>query len=530
MSNKKTGGFRDKLANAFNRCFFVFYTGLFLLTGVAGMVTVAVFGELGTEFPMPVFIVILRFLAMLAAFAVIAVFFIAFARFLLSDKTQGLDDRKRNTLLIFAGVGLILIIQLVFAFCLQMKPVTDISKIDSYAKTIVTENSFDCLEADINNHYIIRYQNNLPILLLITLVYKTTYALTGSFSYIPIIILNTLALNAAVLLTALTARRVFGGRKALLTLLLCALFTPYYTYTPYFYTDSFSIPFLIGTVYAFVSAVQSSSRGKKIILFLLSGALCFIGFKIKASVIILIPALLIYLLLRYGIKRAAKMGGSVLLSFCVLYASVTAVSKAAPLISEQASDRYQFTPAHWIMMGLKDLGAFNFDDSDFSQSFTTKSERREANINEIVKRVSEKGIGGMIVHLGTKAAWTYMDGTYYITYYLENFEHWTPLHSFIMFNGRFRFAFCVYNFGYQMFLMAMIAYSGLHARRRKDVGITTLFRIAVFGMVLFFLIWEANSRYPFNFTPLYMLLATYGIFGFAERHFIPRPQKNKKSP
>ena len=139
------------------------------------------------------------------------------------------------------------------------------------------------------------------------------------------------------------------------------------------------------------------------------------------------------------------MGGSVLLSFCVLYASVTAVSKAAPLISEQASDRYQFTPAHWIMMGLKDLGAFNFEDSDFSQSFETKAERQEAEVNEIVKRASGKGFFGMVVHIGTKASWTYMDGTYYIANYLGHYRHKTALHSLVLYDGEFRFPFYVYS-------------------------------------------------------------------------------------
>ena len=36
------------------------------------------------------------------------------------------------------------------------------------------------------------------------------------------------------------------------------------------------------------------------------------------------------------------------------------------------------------------------------------------------------------------------------------------------------------------------------------------------GMVLFFMIWETNARYPFNFTPLYMLLATDGLDGFSQ--------------
>ena len=511
------GHISRKAADVFNRGFFVFYIILFILTAVAGTVTAAVFGELGKEYPMPVFVVILRFTALILSFALIAAGFVALSRFLLSDRGKKFEERGLNTRLIFICAGIRLAVQLVFAFCLQIEPITDIANLDRYAKQIVTDNSFACLESDMNNHYIIRYQNNIPVLLIYTLFYKITYSLTGTFSHIPLIVLNTLALNSAAVMTVLTARRIFGERKALLTLVICALFAPYYTYAPYFYTDSLSIPFTAGTVYAFVVAVQSEKRGKKLFFLLLSGALCFIGFKLKASVIILIIALLLYLPVKYGVKRALKIGGAWLLSFCVLFVSVTATTKLYPLISDEASDRYEFPPAHWIMMGLKDLGAFNFEDSDFSQSFETKAERQEAEVNEIVKRASGKGFFGMVVHIGTKASWTYMDGTYYIANYLGHYRHKTALHSLVLYDGEFRFPFYVYSFGYQLFLMAMIAYSGLHARRKHSLDFTTLFRAAIFGMVLFFLIWETNARYPFNFTPLYMLLATEGVCGFAKR-------------
>lgn len=504
----------NKTANLINRAFFVFYIGLFALTLIGGMIAVAVFGELGTEYPMPVPVVILRFAVLILSVAAVAFAFIALSRFLakspLADK---LSERKTNTRIIFVCVGLMLVIQLVFMFCLQMNPVTDVSIIDSYAQRIVKDNSFSCIDSDFNAHYIVRYQNNLVYLLINTLVYK----LTGTTSHLPLTVLSTLSINGAVLMTVLTSRRVFGERKALFTLVLCAFFTPYYTYTAYFYTDSYSIPFVIGTIYTFVVAVQSKMKVKKLLFLLLSGALCFIGFKIKGSVIVLLPALLLYLIIRYGIKRAAKAGAAILLSFCVLFASFTVALKSSGIISEESSQRYQFPATHWMMMGLKDLGAFNEEDSDFSKSLSSKAERQEKNIKEIGKRISDMGALGLAKHLGSKVVWTYMDGTYYIANYLSHYKHRTPVHELVLYDGKLRFPFFAYCFGCQMFLMLMIAYSSLHARRKGKAGLTLLFRIAVFGMVLFFMIWETNARYPFNFTPLYMLLATEGTFGLTER-------------
>lgn len=516
----------QKTANIFNRGFFAFYIFLFTLTLIGGMIAVAVFGELGTEYPMPAAIVVIRFAVLILSFAFILFAFICLSRFLskpgISDK---LSERKTNTKIIFICVGIMLAIQLVFMFCLEMNPVTDVSIIDSYAQRIVKNNSFDCIDSDFNTHYIVRYQNNLVYLIINTLIYK----LTGTTSHLPLTVFGTLCINGAVLMTALTSRRVLGEKKALFTLALCALFTPYYTYTAYFYTDSYSIPFVIGTVYAFVAAVQSKTRGKKLLLLLLSGALCFVGFKIKGSVIVLIPALLLYLIIKYGIKRAAKAGAAILLSFCVLFASFTVALKSSGIISEESSRRYQFPATHWVMMGLKDMGAFNEEDSDYSKSLSSKSERREENLKEIGKRISDMGAVGLAGHLGRKAVWTYMDGTYYIANYLSHNKHRTLLHEFVLYDGKFRFAFFAYSFGYQMFLMFMIAYSSLRARRKGKAGLTLLFRIAVFGMVVFFIIWETNARYPFNFTPLYMLLATEGTFGLSER-LKKKAFKSSKTP
>ena len=181
------------------------------------------------------------------------------------------------------------------------------------------------------------------------------------------------------------------------------------------------------------------------------------------------------------------------------------------------------------MMGLKDLGAFNEEDSDFSKSLGSKSERQEENLKEIGRRISDMGAVGLAKHLGGKVVWTYMDGTYYIANYLSHYKHRTPLHELVLYDGKLRFPFFAFCFGYQMFLMLMTAYSGLHARRKGKAGLTLLFRIIVFGMVIFFLIWETNARYPFNFTPLLMLLATEGTFGLSER-LTEKAFKSSKSP
>ena len=43
------------------------------------------------------------------------------------------------------------------------------------------------------------------------------------------------------------------------------------------------------------------------------------------------------------------------------------------------------------------------------------------------------------------------------------------------------------------------------------VNILTLFKGIIFAAFIFFLIWETRSRYLYNFTPLFMLVAVDGL-------------------
>ncbi len=505
-----------KIAFAFNRGFFCLYICLFLVVGIAGTVTVAFFGELGNEYPIPVIKSILRILIILIFFAVIFLFYIFSAHIFLSTGKSIISKLKLDTPTIIICMLAILIVQLIFAFSLQMIPKTDVEKLNTYATQIVLDNSFDCLDSDFNNHYIIRYPNNLAMLLLMTCVYKATYFFTGAFSHIPIIILNTLAINASILLTVLVSRNMFGDRKAITTLILCALFTPYYTYTPYFYTDSFSILFVISAIYFLSTSFTTKSGKKRIICFIISGMICFFGFKLKGSVLILVPATLLYMPIKYNIKKSAKTILLFLMSFCLLWGSTSILNKTIPLISEESSNKYQFPVTHWIMMGLSGVGGFNDEDSDYTKSFPTKSEKTDANLREIGNRLNNYGFFGVIRHLGYKVVWTYMDGTYYIANYLENYKHKTPLHDLILYDGKLRFLFYAYSFAFQMFIFLMMGFSAIKTPNNNHTTPLTMLRIAVTGLFIFFMIWETNSRYPFNFTPLYMLLATEGIYKFVE--------------
>ena len=517
-SNPTAYTLSQKIVSLFNRCFGGFFAVLCVLILTAGFVIYAVNDEIKkVKDKLTVGDMILRYLVLLLGAVIVCAAMVALYRFLRSDRFARLDDKRFATTVILVGVGIILAIQLVCAFLLQMEPKTDVMQVETYARHIAAEGSFSFVTSDFDNYYIIRYQNNVPYMLILSLVYRIEYLLTGSFSRVPMIILSTLSLNLSILLTVMTSRKLFGNRKAVFTLILCALFSPFFTYTPYFYTDSLSIPFATGCVFTFVSAVQCDGKKKKAVLFPLSGALCCIGFLIKGSVAILLPAALIWLLLRNGLKNAAKQGIALILGFAVLFGAYSAVIKSINLIPEEMSRRYQFPLTHWAMVGTNDLGAFSPEDRKYTLAYPSKEEKVQANLDKIGERLSEKGFFGTVLHLGIKAVWTWQDGTYYIANYLENYYRYTPLHSLILYDGDLRLFYYAICCGFQLFLLLMMAYGGIAARKSREIAITTFLRIAVIGLALFLLIWETNARYLFNFTPLFLLLATESIDGFSRK-------------
>lgn len=432
------------------------------------------------------------------------------------------EKDKKTKIIIFAVCGTMLLLQLLFGYLLAFKPVTDLEIVNNYAKNFASTGNFDKIQADFDSGkstYMMRYPNNMALLLILSFVYRIDFLLTGYVSrYLPIII-NCVLLNVSVLFTCLLARKVLGNKKALFTLLLCFFFAPFYTYAPYYYTDSFSLPFVVISLYTIVSAINATSKKKKYLLFALSGFLIFCGFKIKGSVIIILAAAIVYLFFKLKFKNFLIVALTVVVGFGVPLFTFNTIIKNSGIITKEQYYDYEYPPTHWVMMGLNTLGGYSPEDSKFTSSIIGKDNKVKAHLEEIKNRIDEynskditKGEVTLISHLGRKVVWTWEDGTYYITHHIKKPINKYPfLRNYLDKNGKHHFRFVLYCCAYQLFLIFMMSMSGLKAIIEKKLTPTTLFRIVVFFTLVFFSIWEARSRYLFNVSPLFIILAADGI-------------------
>ena len=260
--------------------------------------------------------VVIFFIVLLLIFATVYILLQKYSnRSKLRSKPKISD--KQVVIFIFASVGVLLVLQLLAGYFLQMNPVTDMQYIERYSRDFGATGNFDLIQQDCENGsvYLIRYPNNLALVFLLSAVYRLC---TLVFGYVPSlvpVIINAFAINASVLLTVFTARKIFGNSKAIFVLLLCFLFAPFYTYVPYYYTDSLSLPFCIVAIYLFVVAANSEKKIQKYILLALCGVLVFLGYKLKGSIIILLAAVLIYVFLKMNIKQVVFIALALIAGF-----------------------------------------------------------------------------------------------------------------------------------------------------------------------------------------------------------------------
>jgi 4-amino-4-deoxy-L-arabinose transferase-like glycosyltransferase len=423
-----------------------------------------------------------------------------------------IDKKLYVPLFILTACGFMFVLQLAAGYLLACKPVTDVSIIDMYSSDFAKHGNYNLVKTGFMDYYLVKYQNNFLLLFILSFLYRLSYLING---YIPIylpIFINALAINISVVLTVFLTRKLFGDRKAVFTLLLCLIFAPFYTYAVFYYTDSLSMPLLIGSVYLFVYAFNEKNLIKKISLLCLCGGFLFFSFKLKGSIAILIVGILVYLFAKLSFKRAVVIAFAVLIGIGLTSYFYNSKLSESNIVTPELSERYEYPYTHWVMLGLKGYGHYNHADSEFTHSFSNKELKKSANMEMIKRRIGKYGVKGTVKHLVKKAVWTWEDGTYYISHHISNPIHKNKLHSYVLQNGSKHFIFYEYSCAFQLFIILMMILSAVKSFKNPELNFNSLIRLIIFGAFIFFLIWETRSRYLYNFTPLFILLTVDGLF------------------
>lgn len=327
------------------------------------------------------------------------------------------------------------------------------------------------------------------------------------------------ALNGALMVlgvafAALAARKEKGNAAALLMLLGGALFLPYYLNIFKVYSDTLSVPFVGLAIWLYVEAEHAEKRSG--LLQFLSGTAASVGALIKGNVWVLVVAALICIALK---KKNWKLRVKEILCMLLAVVMVSQLwafrSERLPWLDTTESDRYEMPLMHWVMMSSRGHGGFDQNDLNYSLSLESVDARKEAAKEHYFGRVRQAGVGGYAAFLLKKVSTTFSDGLYVQENHLAFFADRkigalvSPTEpGFVIVKTYTSVTLC---FVY----LAILASAFLNARRRYSVEL--LFHVCMFGLILFFALWEAKPRYLLNFTPMFLLMTSLALDDLAAR-------------
>lgn len=371
--------------------------------------------------------------------------------------------------------------------------------------------------------YYARYPNNLLLLFILEKVFRIVLIIVPDISVKGLqscsIILSFVCVQLAISILYITLRQLWGKKKASLTGIVLLGAVPLYLYATFAYTDTLSLPLVVGQVYLYAK-FKSEGKGKERWLFLILGAILgAIGFKLKMTIAFVLIAIIINIFIQGDLKIFIKSVALICVTGVITIFLMNSVLLREYKIGPELKDQYQFPYAHWVMMMLNDSGGYNQEDVDYTESFDSYKEKNEADIYKIKERIKSRGIAGTIKHIfGVKILRTWglgsMGGDDYIAR-LPAYKN--PLQSIFCQDGKYHNVYLIYVQSYHLLMLFWIAYYLLVNIRIQEKQIENVVVTSVWGLAAFLCIWECNSRYLVQMLPLLVLVMMSGIYKFLEK-------------
>lgn len=451
----------------------------------------------------------------------------AFGLFLLTGKLEkyfankfGSDKKKYRTAFVIMTLFLIAV-QTAVAVFTDFTPKNDLSYLCQGAENVLrngADHLYDGLPQR-HQHYFAVYPNNHMLYLIILALYKIEFTLTGNITNFLPIAVNIIGLDISYILMYKSAKLIYSPEKALTCSVKGLLFTPLFTYSQIFYTDSISMPWLTAAVYVYLkwrkssdayndhnsedninNSINKESRRSYILrsclYLLLCGIFTAIAYKIKGSNAILLPAIFLDLIFRRkGIVKKFAPTAAIAAVFCLSCLLLSSIVNSVLKIDKNELYDYEFPLIHWVMMSADGNGGYNVNDFYYTKSYKGYDHKVSADITRLSDKISEQGAGGFAAHLAYKASYTWENGGYMADYYLN---------SAVFHNKAFYIMTALCHF---TLLFSVLSSFAAKVRSKTDViADNFVLKLMFIGITVFLLIWEARCRYLVSFFMLFPLL------------------------
>lgn len=291
------------------------------------------------------------------------------------------------------------------------------------------------------------------------------------------------------------------------------------------YSDSWGLIFPIFIIYLYVR-IQNKEK-INVWYPLLLVICCYVGYKIKPQIIIVLIAILIVECMK--IIANPKQGKMFIMLICFFVGIAFAGDKLNDVVQHnmgfELNEEYEYGWTHFLMMGLNNErdGVWDGEDVTYSGSFDTKESRRDANMERVRERLHEYGITGVAKHLIKKMLVNFSDGTFFFGGEgdpLENYDIYPAsiskkVQSVFWTDGNLYYINALVKQIVWIFILLCMLGNFFYIKEFsliKDEMYVTM--ISFIGIFLFELLFEARSRYIFIYVPIIIVLGMCGIKRF----------------
>lgn len=432
-----------------------------------------------------------------------------FVYILLSRFTCFLEKHYIKIVVVFLGIMLIL--QIIFGYFLEITPNWDFANIYqgaiSWAETGTFPNPAE---------YFYLFPNNLGGMSLLAIVFKIA-TIFGIHNYSMVAMVTNAILNILMMLLCFCiCKKLVSIKTGIFVLYIFMVSLPSYLGAAVFYTDVLTMVFPVLFYFLYLKLRDTEKWKWRILYLVFMGLTAWIGMTIKFTVIIIAIAIMIELLLRFEFKQlflgiAVIAAVYVTCNFCfynMIYSNH---------LDQEICEQKKVPPTHWIMMGLQGEADYNAEDVAFSTGFSSTEERDSAIAARIKQRISDYGVSGLIDLATRKAVKCFSDGTYELTaFFYHGMTKQTILNDYVTSAGANYEQYqelCSGIFLGFLLIMILGGFSNIYIYKKDNYAsparITPL--LSVFGLLLFLLMWEAHALYITNYIPMIYICAAVSM-------------------
>ena len=383
-----------------------------------------------------------------------------------------------------------------------------------YARCEDVSNYREMMRGTAAAQYFTMWPNNIPLYILLGTVFRA-FVDTGISLNAVGIALNIIAIDIAIIFLYYSVRKTSGtSSAACVSLFLAALHVPMLVYVPIYYTDTLTLPFPIIGYFLWLKVKEELGTGKmgKAPVYAVTMALLLgLGAVLKLSVLFFLIAAAADGLVSLQFKRGIVLVVAILVIGIATYAVLNQACMDSNMVVSDEEGCY-IPKLHWVMMGLQGKG--NYYDPDYQLTLSVPEEGRDELVRTMIKiRLENYDPKGMAEHLYKKISFVWAEGTYYSSLKIDRDRAGVSwIDTYVNWLGDRFVPYAEYCQGLLLInLLSFVAAAVsilLYKPKRNQLLLVAL--ISIFGVFLFECIWEARSRYIFNYLPVFLTVTCAG--------------------